>query len=284
MSLLIRDEVGLIAANIAFHSRLGVDCFVVTDNGSIDGTRETLEDLRADFDIVLLDEPRHTMQQDVWVNRMADIARKDLGADWIINGDADEFWAPTGGSLKAAIDTGASVLRCPRANMLASKAAVESQGYSFIDNVFRVVRPFDNSEYKAPPWRLSDRPVTMSRIGKKVMCRLAGLRAVQYGNHEAIHEGDTIDTADMHVYHYPVRTFSEFLSKVINHGTSLENNRSIPPDIGWHVRRWYSLYQQGLIEQEYSRLVLSEDALGEYLASGIVVVDRTMSGRSFPRR
>ncbi|MBI1354542.1 MAG: hypothetical protein GC160_09355 [Acidobacteria bacterium] len=277
MSLLVRDEASLIAQNIAFHGSVGVDCFVVTDNGSIDGTREILESLRDDYEIVLLDEPEHTMRQDAWVNRMAEIASKRLDADWIVNSDADELWRPVRGDLKDAVPAGAAVLRCFRANMLASRAAVEAPGYAFYDNVYRVVRPFDNSEFHAPPWTLSERPVTMSGIGRKVLCRTAGLRSIGYGNHDAAHDGPAVDTAEIEVYHYPVRTFAEFLSKVINHGTSLENNRSIPSHIGWHVRRWYSLYRQGLIEQEYSRLTLDEDAARRYLEAGVVEIDRSMA-------
>ena len=279
MSLLVRDEAGLIADNIAFHGRLGVDCFVVTDNGSVDGTREIVDGLRGDYEIVLIDEPEHAMRQDVWVNRMAAIAAERFGADWIINSDADEFWAPTGDSLKAAIPADAELLHCRRSNMLGLRTAVEAPGYAFRHNTLRVARPFDNAEFRRPPWKLSKRPVTMSRIGPKVMCRLHGLRSIGYGNHDAVHAGRAADDAAIHVYHYPVRTFTEFLSKVINHGTSLDNNPAIPPTIGWHVRRWYALYQQGLFEEEFRNLVLDESSANNYLEAGVLERDDSMEKR-----
>jgi hypothetical protein len=282
MSLLVRDEAGLIADNIAFHSRMGVDCFVITDNGSVDGAREILDALCDDYDITLIDEPEHTMRQDVWVNRMASIAAERLGADWIINSDADEFWAPSGDSLKAVIPNDADVLLCRRSNMLGLRGVVESPGYSFQQNNLRVVRPFDNTEFHRPPWKLSERPVTMSEIGPKVMCRLNGLQSIGYGNHEAVHAGRAVEASAIHVYHYPVRTFAEFLSKVMNHGTSLENNPALPPTIGWHVRRWYALYQQGLIEEEFSRLVLDETAASAYLQAGVLEQDDSMKKRLNP--
>ena len=144
MSLLVRDEAGLIAQNIAFHSRMGVDCFVVTDNGSVDGTREIVERLQSDFEIRVIDEPELTMRQDAWVNRMAEIAANELGADWIVNSDADEFWLPAEGTLKTVIPNEASVLLCRRANMLATHGTVEAPDYAFHRNTLRVAKPFDN--------------------------------------------------------------------------------------------------------------------------------------------
>lgn len=277
MSLLVRDEAGLIAQNIRFHSRMGVDCFIVTDNGSVDGTREIVKRLQRDFAIRLIDEPEHKMRQDAWVKRMADIASKDFGADWVVNSDADEFWLPHEGTLKTVIPEEASVLLCRRANMLATRATVEAPDYTFYRNTLRVAQPFDNSAYREPPWRLMEIPVVMTSIGKKVMCRLAGLREIGYGNHYAVHAGSTIDSEGIQIYHYPVRTFLEFRSKVINHGTSLATNAGIPPHIGWHVRRWYALYEQGLLEEEYGRLLVDQCGMEGHLRSGVLQVDDSIA-------
>ena len=279
MSLLVRDEANLIAQNISFHARLGVDCFVVTDNGSVDGTRDILEQLRRDFPIAIIDEPEPAMRQDEWVNRMARTAAETFGADWIVNGDADEFWLPANGSLKSAITPDAAVLYCPRVNMLATREQVEAPDYAFHRNVLRVSRPYDNSPFHRPPWELSRTPVVMTTIGRKVMCSLHGLRGVGYGNHDAIHDGTSAHSSDVLIYHFPVRTFPEFLTKVINHGTSLENNPAIPPHIGWHVRRWFALYREGLIEEEYRRLLVCEDQLNPYLDAGVLTVDGSLAGR-----
>ena len=40
MSILVRDEARLIHHHLAFHRYMGVDCFVITDNGSVDGTNK----------------------------------------------------------------------------------------------------------------------------------------------------------------------------------------------------------------------------------------------------
>ena len=43
MTLKVRDEADIIEHNLRFHRALGVDFFVVTDNGSTDGTSEILD-------------------------------------------------------------------------------------------------------------------------------------------------------------------------------------------------------------------------------------------------
>ena len=109
------------------------------------------------------------------------------------------------------------------------------------------------------------------------MCRLKGLRSIEYGNHDAIHDGRSSDDAGILIYHYPVRTYQEFLSKVINHGTSLLNNPEIPPRIGWHVRRWYSLHEKGLLEEEYERLLIADDCVETYIQSGVLERDDSIA-------
>ena len=46
MALKVRDEGDILEANLRFHHALGVDHFVVTDNGSTDETPEILAPLR----------------------------------------------------------------------------------------------------------------------------------------------------------------------------------------------------------------------------------------------
>jgi glycosyl transferase family 2 len=277
MSLLVRDEVRLIRPNVEFHHRMGVDCFIIMDNGSVDGTREAIEDLGKVYPVKLIDEPSHTMRQDEWVTRMAVAARTEWGADWIINGDADEFWVPSSGSLKAEVPSSAGVLLCERSNMLADRATLESSEYDFYRHHLRVSRLQKCSDgLRYEPAELSDEPVILSGVRKKVMCRLDGLRRVGYGNHDAVHDGPVRQSTGIHIYHYPVRTFDEFQKKVVNHGTSLENNPGLPRDIGWHVRRWYSLYRQGLLRDEYDRLVLDEARASSYVESGVIEPDFTL--------
>ena len=105
MTLLVRNEADIVDAQIAFHLHAGVDFVVAMDNRSEDGTTEILERYARTGHLHLLREEGDDMRQEVWVTRMARLAATELGADWVLNSDADEFWWPRGGSLKEVLET-----------------------------------------------------------------------------------------------------------------------------------------------------------------------------------
>src|SRR5687768_13062418 len=112
MTLKIRDEGDVIDANLRFHLAAGVDFFIVTDNGSVDETPEILERYRKAGLAQILEKPADEFYRPnpEWVTDMARLAATEHGADWVINNDADEFWWPLSGDLKAAQNSSASLL------------------------------------------------------------------------------------------------------------------------------------------------------------------------------
>ncbi len=141
MAILVRDEEDIIADNIRFHMTQGVETFIVTDNGSVDGTREILESLRGEIDIEIIDEASHTIDQDLWMTRMACRLREQGRADWVILGDADEFWVSRSGDLRSEITPRRGVHECATHNMLPRQSDVLRQDYRFFCNVMKVARP-----------------------------------------------------------------------------------------------------------------------------------------------
>ena len=63
MTIMVRDEADVIGAMLRHHADQGIDEFIVTDNGSIDGTSEIIEELSATLPITLLRDPEHRKQQ-----------------------------------------------------------------------------------------------------------------------------------------------------------------------------------------------------------------------------
>src|SRR5438045_3328881 len=103
MTLLVQDNEDLIATNITYHLSRGIDHVIVTDNRSTDATRAIVERLATGGNITLLDEAGNDFRQAAWVTRMARCAA-DMGASWVIHGDADELWWPIEGDLKTTLE------------------------------------------------------------------------------------------------------------------------------------------------------------------------------------
>jgi hypothetical protein len=99
LTLLARDERDVVEQHLAFHLAAGVDLVIVTDHASSDGTEEVLARYEREGRVRVLREPEGPFRQREWVTRMARLAATEHGADWVINGDVDEFWWPRGGSL-----------------------------------------------------------------------------------------------------------------------------------------------------------------------------------------
>lgn len=105
MTLLVRDKVDIIRENINYHLKHGVDFIIATDNGSVDGTREVLEEYSHKGCLYLIDEKGQNFAQSEWVNRMGKIAYEELKAEITFHCDADEFWVSKTGSLKDEISS-----------------------------------------------------------------------------------------------------------------------------------------------------------------------------------
>lgn len=107
MAMKVRDEEDVLEDNLRHHRAQSVDHFIVTDNGSTDGTLDILRRYEAGGLLTLIEEPATEDFRDAahgWVTRMARLAATEHGADWVVHADADEFWWPATGSLKEALD------------------------------------------------------------------------------------------------------------------------------------------------------------------------------------
>jgi Glycosyl transferase family 2 len=102
-TLVVRDEVDIVDAQISYHLGAGVDFVLATDHDSRDGTAEVLRSYEQQGVLRLFREQGEMRESD-WRTRMARLAVTEHGADWVINTDADEFWMPRRGSLKETLE------------------------------------------------------------------------------------------------------------------------------------------------------------------------------------
>lgn len=274
MSILCRNEIDIIEANIRTHSTLGVDGFVVMDNGSTDGTREKLAELSNEYNLLIIDQPSQTYQQAKWMTQLASYARDKMHARWVISNDADEFWIPDNGDLKSYLRASDSVVTIKRSNMLLTETAL-NENYHFSQATHRVQYPicYDREVQKA------DDQISMLLvpISPKVIVNPNGLVKLSGGNHRAKHLGKMFSARNetgIRVYHYPIRSFEQFEANIKHRQELLKlpNAR-----MGDHYRRWVRIYEEGGLYDEFKRFILSQEELKAFETYRVAVKDTSPS-------
>ncbi|WP_135507057.1 glycosyltransferase family 2 protein [Roseovarius aestuariivivens] len=291
MLLLVRDEIDIVATNMSYHLDHGVDFVLAIDNGSVDGTREVLEDYARAGVAEVIDEPGRDFNQTAWTTRAALRARDAFGADFIFSNDADEFWTAPKGDLKAGLaDTKADLLVCKRLNMVYPWDKPDTGPW--IDRIrYRPSTTFPRPALQDIYTDPMDHPYLYHALAPKVMMRAQGLRQIKQGNHNAAYEDAARKEASaIEVFHYPIRNRDQLCRKVVQGGKAYAANTTLPPTAGWHWRRWYRMYQERGIEAVLAEALPSDAALTADLASGVAVTDtrfidicrayRSASGRS----
>ncbi|KJV06967.1 glycosyltransferase family 2 protein [Methylocucumis oryzae] len=269
MTLLVRNEADVVEGNIRFHLDHGVDFIIATDNGSSDGTTEILQDYVKQGVVHLLHEPSRVFQQAAWVNNMGRLALAQFGADAVFHSDADELWYPNSGSLKheLCLKYDADVLSIPIVNMV---LAANNGRERFPDDVcYEVAQPISKpvqTVMKEVNWR----SFLLYRYPNKIIYKTRqGHVDVVQGNHDILlanHRRNFVKniSQDIEILHFPVRGFEQFQKKIINNGEGLANLSKLThtdPVAAWHVKRWYALYQQGRLKEEYQRLLHLDKSL-----------------------
>ncbi len=266
----VRDEADILEDNVRFHRALGVDFFVIVDTGSTDGTLEILERYeRAGF--VRLERVQggiHDMKRggEEEITRIA----SEMGADWVIHNDADEFWWPAVGNLKDALKSVGEqfgMVVAPRTEFVARPG----EG-SFADRMTvreaRFRRPA-KSAHRANP-RISLRgphPVEIWAGGSPYR-GLVGKPVLRTGAEHR--EDDPLElliapTFPVGVLHFPVRSFEQYRRRVeiARDNGQLERN----PD----ARAVRDAYEEGRLEEVYERLTLDDAAVARGIDEGWLV-------------
>ncbi len=270
MTLMVRDEADIVGAMIDHHLAQGVDTLIVTDNGSVDGTKELLEDYAARGLLVLHHDPEHRKQQAPTVTRMAREAATEHGADWVINADADEFWLPRAGgmTLKKAfsgIPTSIQAFDVPVHDMI-GPAALAGTGLQRL--LYRDLRSVE----------------ALQRVGLKAHATHDAVHIgdpeveVVQGNHFVSLEnrGPVPDGFEVEVLHFPWRSWSQYSRKVRNAGSAYENSE-LTPSPNHHGMRDYRRLQDGVLYPLYLCRHPGEEELAAGIASGEYVLDRRIA-------
>jgi hypothetical protein len=262
LTVLARDEADIIDAQVAFHLNAGVDFVIATDNASEDGTTEILESYARQGCLHLIREPAEGLRQGEWVTRMARLAAREFGADWVINSDADEFWWPRGASLKGVLE------------------AVPEE-YGVVNAFWRsfVPRPDDGAFFAermtarlSSPAPIND-PRSFYRPVTKIAHRADSEVIVGRGNHDLVRSDlRTLPTwHPLEVLHFPQRSRAQWARKVELQGDAFTKHIA-RTGTGYHLTSYEAL-RQGRIDEQYDSMVIDDVDLERGLEEETLVVD-----------
>jgi hypothetical protein len=264
MTLLARDEEDIVDAQLAFHLNAGVDFVIATDHASVDGTAEILRRYEREGHLRLVREDREGYRQGELVTRMAREAAAELGADWVINADADEFWWPRGANLK-------EVLRA-----IPSKYGVVQ---AFVRHF--VPRPPDAPHFAermtvrvCPQAPILD-PTSAYRPVSLVMHRADPTVIVGGGNH-VVHSSRLQPLRGWYpieVLHFPWRSLEQAAHKAKLHWLWFQGQDR--PPTGYHTRVFEAL-EAGTLDEWFQGTSIGGAELERGLASGTLVYDERL--------
>jgi hypothetical protein len=285
MALKVRDEGDILEANLRFHHALGVDHFVVTDNGSTDETPEILSRYAEAGLAHVISEPGtdYRAAGAGWLTQMARLAATELHADWVIHTDADEFWLPVEGSLRetlGAIPQKYGVVVAPRVEFVGRP---DGPG-SFAKRL--TVREARSRLTPKVAHRAEPDVVSLDRGAHDVAVEGPGgvaetLRPPGRAVHRTVRDADGAEEEPaedetrlvwapmwpLRILHFPVRSFAQFKRR-----TEVAIFEGHYPDWG-RFKRLRETYEEGRFEELYEELVLTDADVEEAISEGRLVSD-----------
>ena len=276
MTLMVRNEADVIEDNLRFHRAQGVDFFIILDNGSTDGTLKMLESYERAGILSVVSMPGPLLkvlrEGTTQIGRMA----HEMGADWVIHNDADEFWWPvTGSNLKeslAAVPDRFGILLAPRTEFLPRPDGAGSFAERLVIREARFRRP-PKTAHRAHPliqmWTTHPIDVWVNR-GSSPQGGMVGKPALRaQPTHVEENQLDMVLAPQfpIGVLHFPLRSFQQYRNKVELVGDNRMFDRSA------EAREIRQAYEAGRLEDVYENLILDDETVGSGLAEGWLVED-----------
>ena len=253
-TLMVRDEIDVIDAQLAYHLDAGVDFVIATDHDSHDGTSDVLDSYARQGHLLRI--PRSgKMHESAWRSHMARLAATEYGADWVINTDADEFWMPRSGRLKdvfAAVPPRYGVVWALTRHFV-PRPEVDGDFAERMTIRVSAVAPLND-------------PASPYRPHAKVAHRGDPEIVVRYGAH-LVHSR-LAPLSDWYVadgLHFPYRSVDQYLRKGLRqaHGEWR---------LGQYVKAFHA-HEQGRVEGVFRSLVVDDEIAEKGLATGALTRD-----------
>jgi glycosyl transferase family 2 len=286
MAFKIRDEGDVLEHNLRFHHALGVDHFIVTDNGSTDETVDILARYAKAGLMTVIEAPNtdYREQGAKWMTDMARLAVTELEADWVVHADADEFWWPIEGSLSqtlAAVRDRYGVLMAPRCEFIgrpdgpgsfAERLTIREARSRYQPKVAHRADPdvvsIDRGPHDVAAVGPSGDVTETIRPPGRPVHRV--IRNRELGEDSWPEEDTRLVWAPwwpVRILHFPVRSSAQFRRR-----TQIAIFEGMFPDRG-RFQRLREHYEEGRFDELYRELIFDQPEVDAGLRAGRLVVD-----------
>ncbi len=244
MTLLVKNEELRLEHNILFHKAMGVDEFIITDNNSTDSTPQIIQKyVDKGWVVESIKEPGSGHRQKVWVDRMIWSAKNNHSADWVINADADEMWYSPSNSLKEEMTGADNILKCRVVNVYPKEGC---DWWEWDEAIHPIPKP-EYSRFDLSPFHV------FKSYTYKTAHTARGYIKISEGNHKVTMLPSRKRGSEITIYHYNILSQNQFVKKMREGGEQIK--RHPRKSVATHWRYFYGLYEQGLLEAEYERVI-----------------------------
>ena len=273
MTMIVRDEEDILLDNILFHSKLGIDSFLILNNGSLDSTVDLIREAQKDIEIQLFHQPVYSHRLERWRLQLAFEARNRMGADLVICGSADEFWMPFQIkcnnqnliSIKKFLRRFDSVVTVSRFNCLIDRKNCKYAQYRWTP--FYVIKPINYSSEQI----IFDDNIFIALVyqsSKYIVNPLGLMKNSDLSKHinhwfrpiSGREEGQLV------IRHYPFRNWKQFRLRV--EGYLELGEKYLATQMKNKYLRWIRQYQEGTLEKEFEKLYVSPENKKIWMGNG----------------
>ena len=281
----VYDQADLLSDYIDWYLDLGVDLLLVQDNGSTDGSHDVLDEYARRGHVKWFVLPERNMLKYNSGDTAVRMAR-DLGAEWIIQCDADEFLRVTDHDLRSVLqyakDRSHTVINVPCYNMTGPIEAAGERATRAL--TLRIDRPTVETYEQQTSGDLPV-PYIFIRHPVKSITYASAYKSFVAGSHGAKVEWGTVgELPNLFFLHYPIRGFDVFEKKIRNTIAWFRDNPQLEPWWGWHWRRWIRLYEAGLLRKDFADQFVTPQHAQELIREGICSIDDTVAKWAMTRQ
>lgn len=271
---MVRNEADIIRVNVLHHLSLGLDCLLIVDNGSTDGTDRELQRLSRDRRVRWHRDDSPYRQSEIITGLARDAFRS--GADWVLPLDADEFWwAPHGKFTDVLALSTAGAIRVEVVNFIQrgdrKRASPEALQY-MTRRVASAIGPSERCQELVESRQIA---FVEMMYPPKWISRASETIEIAAGNHEVSGvEGSYEDTDEIICLHAPLRSRSALEAKA--EVGKRQEEAGWPDGMGWQGARFRRLQKEGGLDDEWAANSYVGDSINVHGTQHRVIFDPTL--------